>query len=289
MAKKILIIVNPYSGKGKGIKYAAKLLDAFTQSGFEATFVYTKSQEHTEKLARDNVANYDMYAVCGGDGTLNRVINGCIDSDIPIVFIPLGTVNIFAREFKIPANPIKAVKKISNGKEIKLDALKIENRYALLMCSAGFDSEIVNMLSKRNKNAGKLTYLFEALKNYFSYKFPDIKVKIDGEAHTCKFVFAGKCKLYAGFLKIAPDASLSDGMISLCLHKKGGFFSNIGFFFSILFHVHRKFKHVVVKKAKEVEITGDNGVVTQIDGEANGVLPQKISIIPGKLRFIIPQ
>ena len=101
--------------------------------------------------------------------------------------------------------------------------------------------------------------------------------------------FAGKCRHYAGFLKIAPDASLSDGMISLCLHKKGGVFSNIGFFFSILFNVHRKFKNVIAKKVKEVEILGDSHIVTQIDGEANGVLPQKVSIIPGKLRFIIPQ
>ena len=129
MAKKVLIIVNPFSGKGKGVKYAGKLLSAFNSRGFKAEFIYTKSPEHTEEVAKNYASSYDMYAVCGGDGTLNRVINGCIDFDILIIFIPLGTVNIFAREFNIPADPIKAVEKISNGREIRLDAFK--NRHPI--------------------------------------------------------------------------------------------------------------------------------------------------------------
>lgn len=288
MIEKMILIINPTSGKRKGIKYADKLKKYFISNGVDAEYIFTRSIEHAKNIAETCSENYSYIGVCGGDGTLNAVLNGCVNKKVTLFFIPMGTVNIFAKEFKIPKNPLKAAKKLLSGKEAMLDVLKSKNKYALLMESVGIDSFTVNKITQDKIKAGKIKYVIETIKNLFTYNYPEVEAIINGKTHKGKFIFAGQCRNYAGFIRFTPDARLNDGVISVCLCKKGGLWGTLKFFISVLLGLHKNSKNVELLKTREIIFNGPPDLISQIDGEAYVPLPHKIELIPNKIRFLLP-
>ena len=109
MKKEILIIVNPCAGKGTISKYIPDICDNLEKQDYEVEVIYTSKENNGEQIIKNYVRYIDTVIVCGGDGTLNEVINGVIESNkrINITFIPVGTTNDFAKTVKMPFNKLK--------------------------------------------------------------------------------------------------------------------------------------------------------------------------------------
>ncbi len=286
--KKIFLVVNPRSGNGKGKKLISKIVASFKKNGVHADYRFIDRFEDIPCLIQEISGEYQYVAACGGDGTLNAVVNACIPYNFTVIFIPLGTINIFAKEFKIPMDPVKAAGKIANGKEVNIDLIKTGDKYALLMVSAGLDSYIVDKVMTTYKKHGKLLYTIETVKNSFVYKYPDIKVMIDGKIYQGKFIFAGKSTKYAGFLNFTPDARFDDGWINVCIFKKAGAWAHFFFVLKTLLGRHLKSKYVEVLKTKELTLLGPPEIISQVDGDVYKSLPYEIKLAPGKMRFLVP-
>ena len=114
MKKEILIIVNPCAGKGKINKYIPDICDNLEKQGYELEVVYTSEENNGEKIIENYIRYIDTVVVCGGDGTVNEVVNGIIkcNKKINLTFIPFGTTNDFAKTVKIPRRKIKLSKKL---------------------------------------------------------------------------------------------------------------------------------------------------------------------------------
>ena len=109
-------------GRGRSsqrhIESARKVL---AQAGIETTLRPTSARGDATKLAREAVAeNRDMIIVCGGDGTINEVVNGMAGSRVPLAVLPAGTANILAKELGLPWNVSKAAALIARGKHRRI-------------------------------------------------------------------------------------------------------------------------------------------------------------------------
>lgn len=110
MNRRLLFIINPNAGKGAIQTSTLGCINTFVQSGFDVS-VYTtqKAQDATSVISR-RAKDFDRIVCAGGDGTLNEVVTGLLQSghNIPLGYIPAGTVNDFASSLGIPKNALKA-------------------------------------------------------------------------------------------------------------------------------------------------------------------------------------
>ena len=135
--KKIYFIYNPYSGKGTIKTKAPDIINVLTAAGYEVTVRPTQCQldasETAMRICSTSHSEYDMILCSGGDGTLNEVISGIMQSEhkLPIAYIPSGTTNDFARSLNIPDDPDKALSAILSGQKVPVDIGGFNDRKAL--------------------------------------------------------------------------------------------------------------------------------------------------------------
>ena len=166
----------------------------------------------------------------GGDGTINEVTNGI--GDAPEGFararlgvLPLGTVNVFARELKIPLQVESAWEVLRRGHETKIDLPRVEfsadgvlqKRYFCQLAGAGMDARAIELVDwQQKKQVGKLAYVIAGLKALCEKK-PAITVRANGQSVMGELVLVGNGRFYGGSFAILPLADLRDGRLDICV------------------------------------------------------------------------
>ncbi len=157
---KIKLIANPVAGRQALLKIR-NAENCLRQCGADVDLTLTRARGDARAAAADARRNgFDRVVAAGGDGTLNEVINGLAPSPIPLAFLPLGTVNVFALEAGIPF-AVEAACRIALEGDVRPICLGWagDTRF-LLMAGIGFDAEVVYGINLRLKRlAGKLAYL----------------------------------------------------------------------------------------------------------------------------------
>src|SRR5579864_6308063 len=218
-----LLIHNPNAGNGG--KARRPLLDQarkiLATGGIEAELVETRGPgDATEIAQRATNEGRQLVIACGGDGTLNEVVNGLAVAQnghrVPLALLPGGTANILAKELDLPWDIPKAAEKLAHGtvKEIALGlATPLEQpekkKYFLSVAGAGPDGMIVYSIDLGLKSrVGILAYWWEGVREAFRYKFPHFRVTSGGRTINASLVIVGHTKNYGGPFKITTEADL---------------------------------------------------------------------------------
>jgi len=286
---KYLVILNPFSGKGRARRYESKIVRFFETNGLAYVVEHTKSPKDATRIANDfSDSEFTHFVVCGGDGTLHEVVNGVDpDSGKIIAFIPLGTINIFARETGIPREIDAALALLLNGPVREIPVGKSSEKKFILMVSIGLDSYVVqNVTSTLKKAWGAFAYAFVFFKSLFSYTYPTIRVEINGSLFNGAFVLISKCRKYAGFFAITPDARIDSDSLSVCILKKRGIFPTLKLLILSLVQKNHLNKDCIFINTKRVIILAPDAR-SQIDGEPGGIPSLEISIDCEKIRCIM--
>ena len=244
---------------------------------------------------------FDTIIAAGGDGTLNEVLNGI--GDAPNGFqrarlgvLPLGTVNVFAKELGIPSNLKKAWDVIRFGHEILIDLPKVEfvdgdqisHRYFAQLAGSGLDARAIELVDwELKKKVGPLAYVvagFQAM----TMKAPSILAKNGENSASGELVLVGNGRFYGGKFALHPEASMQDGLLDVRVFKKTDI--------STLFQCAGMFlgwgqppAHVApVFHADHFTLTGENRTPLEVDGENIGHLPATFSLEKKRLRVIAP-
>ena len=169
------VIFNP-AARGEKARRFRRQLDAI---GAQCAFKATTAPGDARRLAAEAVRDgFDLIAAAGGDGTVNEVLNGIGDAPDGFVrarlgVLPLGTVNVFARELKIPLCVERAWEVLQHGHEIKIDLPRVEfsadgilqKRYFCQLAGAGLDARAIELVHwQHKKQVGKLAYIIAGLK-----------------------------------------------------------------------------------------------------------------------------
>ena len=121
--RKMLLVVNPVSGKKLAKQYMMRMVNRFDQAGYSVTACCTQIDKNAYEIVKNRGKEFDIIVCCGGDGTLKETICGIMQLglDIPIGYLPMGSTNDFAHSLNIPTDVYKAVEAIINGEPKPVD------------------------------------------------------------------------------------------------------------------------------------------------------------------------
>jgi len=301
-----LVIHNPNAGNG-GVARRSILDEArriFATSGIETELAETNGPGHaTEIAARATAEGRGLVIACGGDGTLNEIVNGLAahrnGHRVPLALLPGGTANILAKELNIPWDILKAAHKLSKGtvKEIALGlATPLEQpekkKYFLSVAGAGPDGMIVYSLDLELKaRLGILAYWWQGAREVFRYDFKHFRIVVGENKLNASLAIVGRTKNYGGPFKITTEADLfEDHFEVMALDTQSGF-RYLSYLPTLWMGKLRGSEGVHYYKTDTVvcEPLDKSPVYAQIDGEPLARLPVEFRIIPRALKLVVPQ
>ncbi|MGI8469433.1 MAG: diacylglycerol/lipid kinase family protein [Pyrinomonadaceae bacterium] len=310
-----LVIVNPKSAGG-----ATQTSWAAAASDFRAHFgafqvAFTKRQGDGIELARRAAEQGRKFIIaCGGDGTINEVANGILQSgeDAELGVLPSGTGGDFRRSLEIPTEVRQAARILREGSTKKIDVGKVSfvnhdneqiSRYFLNVSSFGLSAAINERVKTKEIFKwlpggilrGKAKFAVSTLQEILDFEFATIKVSMDGAAekflNTINFCVCNS-RFFGGGMKIAPDAKLDDGFFDVV---------NIGDIktakiilngYKLYRGSHLGLKEVKSALARRVEVSPaqkEQTIFLETDGELPGKLPAVYEIVPGVLKVRVPK
>lgn len=295
---RICVIFNPAARGNKARRFRRFLNELSQQCALKAT----TGPGDARRLAQAAVATgYDIIAAAGGDGTVNEVLNGIGDEPdgfqrTRLGVLPLGTINVFARELKIPAKLESAWQVLKRAHETQIDLGRADyledgkpaQRYFMQLGGAGLDARAVELVSwKLKKTAGPVAYVVAGLQALLE-KQARISVQADGKKLEGELALLGNGRLYGGPFDIFPGATLNDGLLDACVFPSVDVPSLLrlapGFIARRKLSEHR----VQRLRAKKIELTSETRAAFELDGEWIGYLPATFSLEQKKLRVVVP-
>jgi len=292
------VIFNP-AARGEKARRFRHQLDAI---GSECALKATTAPADARRLAAEAVAEgFELIVAAGGDGTVNEVLNGLGDvldgfARMRLGVLPLGTVNVFARELKIPLRLERAWEVLQRGREMLIDLPRVEfsangvrqQRYFVQLAGAGWDARAIELADwSHKKKVGPLAYVIAGLKALCEPQ-PKITVRADGRNVRGEFVLVGNGRLYGGPVKTFPLADLRDGLLDICVLPRLNWRTLLRCCPNLL--VYRKLPANVAEniQAARFEVTAETKTAFELDGEWIGLLPASFSVERERLRVIVP-
>ena len=290
--KKILVLFNPASHKATRWRHLiGEVRNILSSHGNEVEWIETEAPGQSEQIAHQaHLMGYDIVVAMGGDGTVNEIVNGLAETEIPIGVVPFGITNVFALEVGIPLNPIAAAWGVLNGKPHKFDLGKANGRKFMLMCGVGLDAlAVFHYYSKLKKFLNKYAYILAGVKVFFKYPLRPLRVTIvDQNVELVGYqVIVANCASYGGRMKIAPGARPDDGWLDVVVFESGKPLDVIRYVIGVIVGQHHRFSDVKFFKTKFVRIEGD--APYHLDSEPVGRLPLDVTIIPKAVNIILPR
>lgn len=286
---RICLIANPISGGDARprITWAADWLRA---QGADVEVRLTQRRGDARDFAAAlRETGCDRVVVAGGDGTLNEAANALCGSRLPVAFLPLGTVNVFALETGIPFNLEAACRLALTGEPRRISLGRCADETFLLMASAGWDAAAVAGLRPNvKKRFGRLAYAVSALEALWSHSAKTLEVSLpDGTCHSGFGVVVSNARCYGGRYVITPNASLFSDTLEVCLMRRGSRLALLGYALRLGLHLPLRPPAVEFHSVSSVTIRGA-GVPVQVDGDAHGTLPVELACLPDALSVILP-
>ncbi|MQC18241.1 MAG: hypothetical protein DWG80_04085 [Chloroflexi bacterium] len=226
-----VVISNPFARRAVP---QAQLEAALAVLGpaWETEVHVTKDSEAPQILARSAAqSGAAVVFACGGDGTLNGVVNGVRESsrrDVAVGLIPAGTANVWASEARIPRDPMAAVLLAQHGRtdDLDLGVLRLgeRERRFLLMCSFGLDAAVVRLVEERPAIKQRLAqgaFVVAGLEALARERPVPIVGDWDGERPERSLFIGvvGNSRLYGGVSELTSDARMDDGLLDLALFE----------------------------------------------------------------------
>lgn len=254
--------------------------------------VYTTSYNDSIKKAKQLSANSaNIVAACGGDGTVNSVLQGISDQGT-LGIIPAGTTNVIARELGISLNLSDACKNLLTGAIKKVDVGFCNGHKFLFVTGTGYDAQVASNVSPTLKQfLGKFAYYITSIKELITYKPPKLTFTFnDGQPPvTGEFAIIANMRRYGGDLFFAPQARYDDGILDLVVLKRFNPRTLLRLFNFARRLVAFPSEDAFQLRAKSFHLRADSDCPYQVDGEAYaGTKNFYFSVKKQKINLLIP-
>ncbi|WP_071458422.1 diacylglycerol kinase [Bacillus massilinigeriensis] len=292
--KRARIIYNPTSGRELFKKSLGEVLMKLEDAGYEASCHATKGEGDATIAAKIAVARrYDLVIAAGGDGTINEVINGIAEQEYrpKIGIIPTGTTNDFARAVHIPRDIEAAVNIIVRGETIPVDVGRINDKYFINIAGGGRLTELTyEVPSKLKTMLGQLAYYLKGIEMLPSLKASNVTIEYDGKLFQGEVMMflVGLTNSVGGFERLAPNASINDGLFSLLVLKKTNLADLIRIATLAIRGEHVNDPNVLYTSANRIKVHSDERVLLNLDGEYGGTLPAEFENLYRHIEVFVP-
>lgn len=281
------LIYNPIAGGG-GERKARRAVKVLEELGCRVEPLPTSGAGSATSLARRAARKgVRRLLAAGGDGTINEVINGIAGSGTELAVIPTGTANVLAIELEIPLKIPEACRLAYEGESIAVDLGLAGDRYFALMAGVGFDALVIkNINPVLKKSIRRAAFPVTGLVTLIQEDLPLLKVSAPGHESEGYFVIVANSRYYGGKFGPTPEASMTDGLLDVCVLKGKGLQDMLNFWVATLRKNYVDAELADYFRAKAVEISCPCGepVPVQTDGEIIGELPLEVSVVPAALK-----
>ena len=311
-----VFIVNPAAGNGK--KNLAGILASLHQRIRRVpTFRYRLYETREKRDATAYIRNYCKehnapvrFYACGGDGTLNEVVNGVAPFPQASVSVyPCGSGNDYVKYYG-GAEPFLRMDDLIDGEEISVDLLRVDDLYAVNIINFGFDTRVAMTMDKVRRNplfGGKRAYLTGVVHAVLTARKNRCRVWVDGQPlnpvaekdgtvrnHPLMFLCTVANGQYVGGeYRCAPYSVNDDGQADVCLVQPVSvpqFVDLVGLYRDGQHLVSPKFKEIVhYMRGKHIQVRAEKGFAFSLDGEIVKRDSFDIDVLPKALRLCVPR
>jgi diacylglycerol kinase family enzyme len=294
-ARSTKVIINARSGFSDKEEVRRQLSEVFSASGVTANISLARDGAEVTELARTAARDdWSMIVAGGGDGTINAVASAVTGTGKVLGILPLGTLNHFARDLKIPNDLEAAAQIIIGGRAINVDVGEVNGHIFLNNSSLGLYPIIVHEREKKQRlGSGKWpAFLWAAVAALRRYPFLDIRLSADGKEFRRRtpFVFIGNNEYAMEKLNIGLRDCLDRGQLSLYMTHRTGRWGLVRLALRALLGRLREDKDFLAMCTSEVMIeTRRKRLRVAFDGEVDVMeVPLHYRVRPGALRVIVP-
>ncbi len=225
--KKLLLIMNPCSGKKRANRVLAEIISILNRGGYDVTAYMTAARGDATACAAQRGGEFDVVLCIGGDGTFNEVLSGLKQAElsVPMAYIPAGSTNDFANSLNLSKDLLQAARDIVDGKPRTLDVGRFNGRYFSYVASFGAFTRASYATPQNLKNAlGHFAYLLAGVKELASIRSKHLRfTTADGAVYEDDYIFGAisNSTSVAGVLTLSSDiVDLNDGLFELMLIRK---------------------------------------------------------------------
>jgi len=303
LMKNIAFIINPISGN-KETQNAKKKLPKLIMQTLDTdqwlpNIVFTEYAGHATELAFQYARmGFDAVVAVGGDGTVNEVAKGLVESQKSKVesakktalgIIPMGSGNGFARHLNIPIRPQKAIEMINHSEPISVDYGLANGKLFVSTCGTGFDALIADHFAGSNKR-GFATYLQNVLRDAFSYRPQNYHIVGDGldVTHKAFLITFANANQWGYEALIAPRASVQDGKMDIMMMSSNALLGSASLALRLFAGSIDDSHFMDTLRAKEVTLFREEEGPFHIDGDPIEMEKDiHIKIVPDGLRVLV--
>lgn len=289
---KIRLIVNPISGTVSKLRMIPHIVRRLEQAGIDYEICPTEGPGHATQLAAEAVAQGRVGGVlaCGGDGTVNETASGLVGSDLPLGIIPAGSGNGLARHLGIPVDVDRSLRVIAERHIISADYGMANQSPFFCTFGVGFDAAVSERFA-RQRRRGVMMYLKSAIDEYIKFNPEEYVIEAAGRVLTERAFLVVCCNAsqYGNNAFIAPDASVTDGLLDLAIVHAGNPFTHARLGLDLLTGFIGKNTLVDIIRVKSASIHRHKAGVAHIDGDPL-VMDAHIDIScrPGAINLFAP-
>ncbi len=298
----IVIISNPKSGRGRSDReQISRMLEQEKSLTFEfldttaageavrtGVFVPGSASFLAHQAAE---AGADVVAAAGGDGTLGELANGLLGTNSILGVLPFGTGNDFSRAIGVGTDVELAIKTLIHGKPQTIDVGKCGAGHFINIAGCGFDAFVAERINQGFKLLrGTTAYLAATLQTLSSYRAQDVEIEVDGHVHHEKIMLCAVANAtsYGGGMRIAPGASLNDGLFDIVVVGEVSKLEFLKTFPKVFKGAHLGHPKIKVIQGAEVKVRSASSLPVLADGEMLGQPPMTFTVLPEALTVMFP-
>ena len=297
MSRNIVFFINPISGTKNKKKLEEGIIARCTREGVAFQILFTSAEGDYRflraKVEEDNISDV---VICGGDGSLRSIISVLLNTYVAIGIIPLGSGNGLARSAGIPQSLKGALDVIFKGTPQPVDGILINGEFSCHLSGLGFDAQVAHDFALKKKRGIK-TYIAQVARNFFSIKNYRFTIETEGKSlkEEAICVCITNSNQFGNNFKIAPKASISDGLMDVIIFRKTAKTRTI---ISLAYQVFSgkisrlsakniEKKIVLYFQTKELKIHNPEKAPFHIDGDpAETEKEFSIEILPGAFKLL---
>jgi diacylglycerol kinase (ATP) len=238
-------------------------------------------------------AGWTTIVVVGGDGTCSRVADAIVrfGPDCALAVVPAGTGNDFAKTIGVAHySPDQVASLVVDGRTTQIDIGLAEERYFINSCGFGFDASVLEATGGVKFLKGDALYIYAALTKLFTYRGLPVAVGTDTTRSAGEMLMAtvSNGRFLGGAFRIAPNASVTDGELDICLIRNANVRQRIRLFAAAMRGTHGGLPAVEMFRSGSITLTFSEPPSIELDGELRQARSAevRISCVPRALKVI---
>ncbi len=294
MRRRVLFIYNPHAGTGLVRSALSDILDTFAKADFEIVVHPTQYRGDATVVVREHAAEYDRIVCAGGDGTLDEVVSGVMESgvDVEVGYLPAGSTNDYGNSLGLDKDLRYAAQTAASGRPFSVDIGSFNDKYFIYVAAFGMFTEVSYQTPQEMKNVfGHGAYIMEAVKQLADIPSVRLQVECNGEVIYGEFIYGmiTNATSVGGISGIIPgDISLHDEKFEVTLVRMPANPLELTEIVSFFAGTSRDTNLVYNTQTSDIKFTSKKPIPWTLDGEFGGEHEVvRIRVIPGAVNIIV--